>query len=418
MKDRFWTLQPDSHSPVSVLKRKSDAPPAKQKKQKKSKQDHTTLVIDLTSDLPGPVNPLKKLKAKSTSKAPNATVSRSDLEQAQNVLAQGYAQQPPQGPWPTQLGYGAQVNYAPQVAPLDPRFAQHLGYPYPDPEHHHQQEPGFVQYEIPGYAQHNLGYSQQLEHQQPQPGYTHSQDPRYAHPLEYQQQPVYLQGQDPRFIQQHDHQQHPVYAPSSQPAVLFDARHPTHPEIRAPPNTASITGYVASSSQAASAPKLAAPVVPVDPEPDLCAEQRALVDIILSGQSVFYTGSAGCGKSTVLKAFVKELRDKRGKDVRIVAPTGRAAVDIGGQTVHAYAGITPDSMKLPLLDLKQRAWGKVLYKRLTKTDVLVIDEISMVENHFLERLSEMLKTARGSDLPFGGVQVVFLGDFYQCKFDS
>lgn len=161
-----------------------------------------------------------------------------------------------------------------------------------------------------------------------------------------------------------------------------------------------------------------APVVPVDPEPDLCAEQRALVDIILSGQSVFYTGSAGCGKSTVLKAFVKELRDKRGKDVRIVAPTGRAAVDIGGQTVHAYAGITPDSMKLPLLDLKQRAWGKVLYKRLTKTDVLVIDEISMVENHFLERLSEMLKTARGSDLPFGGVQVVFLGDFYQCKFDS
>jgi ATP-dependent DNA helicase PIF1 len=151
----------------------------------------------------------------------------------------------------------------------------------------------------------------------------------------------------------------------------------------------------------------------VSGEPILCPEQQALVDLILSGKNVFYTGSAGCGKSTVLKAFVKELTNM-GKKVKIVAPTGRAAVDIGGQTIHAFAGITPDSLKLPLKELPSKSRGRILYKRFSETEVLVIDEISMVENHLLERLNAMLKTSRGSDKPFGGMQVVMLGDFFQC----
>jgi DNA replication protein DnaC len=153
----------------------------------------------------------------------------------------------------------------------------------------------------------------------------------------------------------------------------------------------------------------------VDDEPQLCREQRDLVDLILSGANVFYTGSAGCGKSTVLKAFVKELRDSRRLTVKIVAPTGRAAVDIGGQTLHAFAGLTPDSLKIPLESLRKKAFSKALYKRFRETDVLVIDEISMVENHFLERVSEMMKEARGSREAFGGMQVVLLGDFFQRK---
>jgi ATP-dependent DNA helicase PIF1 len=153
----------------------------------------------------------------------------------------------------------------------------------------------------------------------------------------------------------------------------------------------------------------------------LCQEQRDLVDLILKGANVFYTGSAGCGKSTVLRVFVKKLQ-AQGKQVKILAPTGRAAVDIGGQTIHAYAGITPDSLKLELDKLRNKAHGRVVSKRFSETDVLVIDEISMVENQLLERLSEMLKAGRqyhnrklGLDdtLPFGGVQCVFLGDFFQ-----
>lgn len=156
----------------------------------------------------------------------------------------------------------------------------------------------------------------------------------------------------------------------------------------------------------------------LDPEePKLCAEQAELVSLIENGHNVFYTGSAGCGKSTVLKAFVRRLRDS-GKKVRIIAPTGRAALNVGGTTTWTFAGWTPSSHKLPIDRIKQGAHGKNVYKRLSKTDVLVIDEISMVENLHLERLNILMKTARydpklSVQPAFGGCQVVVTGDFCQ-----
>ncbi|KAI1879780.1 hypothetical protein JX265_002734 [Neoarthrinium moseri] len=157
---------------------------------------------------------------------------------------------------------------------------------------------------------------------------------------------------------------------------------------------------------------------PMPDEPILCAEQAALVDVICSGRNVFYTGSAGCGKSTVLKAFTKRLR-AMGKQVRILAPTGRAALQVNGSTTWTYAGWTPDHHKQPLEELKKGAHGKFVYKRLAKeTDVIVIDEISMVENLHFERLNELMKEARYKPSrevqpAFGGVQVIVTGDFCQ-----
>jgi ATP-dependent DNA helicase PIF1 len=152
-------------------------------------------------------------------------------------------------------------------------------------------------------------------------------------------------------------------------------------------------------------------IVPIT-EPILCKEQADLVDLILSGRNVFYTGSAGCGKSTVLKAFVKRLTE-RGLRVNIIAPTGRAALDINGTTTWSYAGWTPDHHKRPLKDLKAAAHGKFVQQRLTDTHVLVIDEISMVENLHFERLNVIMKEARNSTKAFGGVQLVVTGDFCQ-----
>lgn len=158
------------------------------------------------------------------------------------------------------------------------------------------------------------------------------------------------------------------------------------------------------------------PVIPTY-EPVLCPEQEDLVRLIESGKNVFYTGSAGCGKSTVLKAFVNRLK-AQGKRVRIVAPTGRAALNVGGTTTWTFAGWTPDSHKLTIEQLQQRAHGKNVFERLTKTDVLVIDEISMVESLHLERLNILMKTARHQprfrEQPaFGGCQIVVTGDFCQ-----
>ncbi|KAI1756402.1 hypothetical protein F4782DRAFT_332066 [Xylaria castorea] len=110
-------------------------------------------------------------------------------------------------------------------------------------------------------------------------------------------------------------------------------------------------------------------------EPLLCPEQAELVDIILSGRNVFYTGSAGCGKSTVLKAFTRRLRDK-GLSVDIVAPTGISALGVGGSTTFVYAGWNLSSFKQPLDKVRRGAHGIHVRKRLKNTDVLVIDEIS------------------------------------------
>ncbi|KAM0796866.1 hypothetical protein BDR22DRAFT_499082 [Usnea florida] len=92
-------------------------------------------------------------------------------------------------------------------------------------------------------------------------------------------------------------------------------------------------------------------------EQTLCAEQLALVELIMNNHNVFYTGSAGCGKSTVLKHFIPLLR-REGKKVDVLAPTGKAALEVNGRTIHRYAGWVPRSLGQPLGILKSKACGK------------------------------------------------------------
>lgn len=171
-------------------------------------------------------------------------------------------------------------------------------------------------------------------------------------------------------------------------------------------------------------------IAPAGPaEPCLTAEQEKVVNAIGNGANVFYTGSAGTGKSTVLKAFVERLKDQ-GRSVSIVAPSGIAALAVGGTTFFAYAGWTPDLFKLPSHKLLERAHGLNVRKRLCSTDCLVIDEISMVERDLLVRLDRLMREARNGYRPeggrpatskhskalaFGGVQVVVTGDFNQLQ---
>jgi hypothetical protein len=149
-----------------------------------------------------------------------------------------------------------------------------------------------------------------------------------------------------------------------------------------------------------------------DPDPVLKPEQQKVVDLILEGHNVFYTGSAGCGKSTILKAFVKQLQ-LRGKSVKIVAPTNLAALNVGGCTTWSFAGWTPDSMKKSIDKLMANSHGNEVWERFDKTDVLVIDEISMVENLLFERLNYIMKASIGEKNgggAFGGVQIIVTGD--------
>jgi len=110
---------------------------------------------------------------------------------------------------------------------------------------------------------------------------------------------------------------------------------------------------------------------------------------------------------------VQRLEDI-GKRVRIVAPTGKAALDVNGSTFWTYAGWTPDSMRIPMCQLELNArWQKYVHKRIQETDVLVIDEISMLENSHFERLNRIMKRSRENTVSFGGVQLIVTGDFCQ-----
>lgn len=161
---------------------------------------------------------------------------------------------------------------------------------------------------------------------------------------------------------------------------------------------------------------------PVDPTPgfapienqgyQLAAEQLTAINVMVSGRNTFLTGGAGSGKTAVLLEAVKRLRDL-GKRVRVCAPTGMAAYGVGGTTIHSLLGLDPDSAKESLRALENKARFGAVRGRLAATDVLIIDEISMVENFFFERISRMFQIAKGNDKPFGGVQIIVCGDFRQ-----
>ena len=140
----------------------------------------------------------------------------------------------------------------------------------------------------------------------------------------------------------------------------------------------------------------------------LSSEQLALFDFIENEHDhIFVTGRAGTGKSTLLNHFVNNTK----KNVAVVAPTGVAAYNVGGQTIHSFFGF-------PFGILGNQPIHKHLYGRtrdaLRSLDVLVIDEISMVNSDLMDAMDTMLRAARGKNKgPFGGVQVVMFGDPYQ-----
>lgn len=140
--------------------------------------------------------------------------------------------------------------------------------------------------------------------------------------------------------------------------------------------------------------------------------------------------SGGCGKSVLVKALNKAF-DAQEKTVYLVAPTGQAATNINGRTTYSYAGWSTTAPAETLRTLIQEARRRSVWERIMSTDVLIIDEISMVESEFFNRLSDVLialrreaflrsypnvvktQTAESVERPFGGIQVIAVGDFCQ-----
>jgi ATP-dependent exoDNAse (exonuclease V) alpha subunit len=148
--------------------------------------------------------------------------------------------------------------------------------------------------------------------------------------------------------------------------------------------------------------------------------QKTAKEIIMSGKNVFLTGKAGTGKTYLTKEVVQALRDKNNKHVTIVAPTGIAALNANGATIHSQ-------FKLGHLDFRQGVKAEVekyinkhkrnryLKLELFKIEVLVMDEISMIPNPMFSFIDYIMRWAKNSQSPFGGVQLIAVGDFAQLE---
>lgn len=146
----------------------------------------------------------------------------------------------------------------------------------------------------------------------------------------------------------------------------------------------------------------------------LTVEQRQAIDYATSGRSFFLSGAAGCGKSHTLHYVTEALKRKHtGRNaVCVTASTGLAAVNMNGTTLHSFAGIGLG--EAPVEELYRTALRNEETKaRWLQCACLVVDEISMVQGSFLNRLSEVGKRLRRDPRPFGGIAVVFCGDFHQ-----
>lgn len=140
-------------------------------------------------------------------------------------------------------------------------------------------------------------------------------------------------------------------------------------------------------------------------------QQTEALDILKTGGNVFLTGEPGAGKTHVINEYIAWV-EAAGLKVAVTASTGIAATHIGGMTIHAWSGIGARDT-LDAFGLDQIAQRQTVQKRVGKSHVLVIDEISMLDGKILEMVDKVCKTVRNRTEPFGGLQVVFVGDFFQ-----
>lgn len=143
--------------------------------------------------------------------------------------------------------------------------------------------------------------------------------------------------------------------------------------------------------------------------------QAEALSILKLGVNVFLTGEPGAGKTHTINRYIEWLRE-RGVEPAVTASTGIAATHVGGMTIHSWTGIGVKK-RLNEWDIEQIASREKTAKRIIDAKVLILDEVSMLDADTLESVDKVLRTLRQPVLqeskPFGGLQVVFVGDFFQ-----
>lgn len=139
--------------------------------------------------------------------------------------------------------------------------------------------------------------------------------------------------------------------------------------------------------------------------------QDQALQILKTGANVFLTGEPGSGKTHVLREYINYLKSHN-IEPSVTASTGIAATHIHGSTIHSWSGIGAKN-NVSMYDIDYISNLEYISKRIAKSNVLIIDEISMLSGNMLNAVSEICTSIRGGHEPFGGLQVVLVGDFFQ-----
>lgn len=139
--------------------------------------------------------------------------------------------------------------------------------------------------------------------------------------------------------------------------------------------------------------------------------QESALTILKTGANVFLTGEPGAGKTHTINTYVSYLHEHN-IDPSITASTGIAATHIHGQTIHSWTGIGIRRSLSPY-DLDKIATTEYLVRRIKKTKVLILDEISMIDAAMLDMVDAVCREVKQNEEPFGGIQVILVGDFFQ-----
>src|SRR3989344_5735958 len=139
--------------------------------------------------------------------------------------------------------------------------------------------------------------------------------------------------------------------------------------------------------------------------------QDQALTILKTGANVFLTGEPGSGKTYTINQYIAYLRSHE-INPAITASTGIAATHIGGQTIHSWSGIGVAAF-LDKYDLDRISSNKYVLRRMEHAKVLIIDEVSMLAPQTLSMVDAVCREVKRNQLAFGGLQVIFVGDFFQ-----
>ena len=141
----------------------------------------------------------------------------------------------------------------------------------------------------------------------------------------------------------------------------------------------------------------------------LSADQQDALNTVDTGQNILLTGEGGTGKSRVLQ----QLKLRLGSKLSVTASTGIAALQVGGCTLDSFCGMTPKEESVDTLIRRVMRTASHAIENIEGCDVLAIDEVSMVSAEKLDRIDQLFKAVRNSSEPFGGTQMILIGDYLQ-----